>query len=181
MRGRGRLALRRRVSRRHLALHRRGLLRHDDRRGGEQRQREERATNHVGVPPEGAREPPWPASPLRPATAPRRPEERRRAAARPVSFILYRQGHPGRTCQGGGSAVVPGRRAPATLAPAGFGGDGTFGSWRRTTATASPRECPRCTSCSTAVETSSRRSPPRPLPAAPMPRAPPHAGPEGGV
>src|SRR2546427_13057743 len=49
----GRRGLVGRVSRRRLALHRRGLLRHDDRRGGEQRQREERATNHERVPPEG--------------------------------------------------------------------------------------------------------------------------------
>src|SRR2546430_6237144 len=58
-----------RVGRRRLPLHRGRLLRHHDRGSGEERQREERATNHVSIPPEVWGEPPWLASRVRPASA----------------------------------------------------------------------------------------------------------------
>src|SRR2546425_11202212 len=121
----------------------RSLLRHHDRGSGEEGQHEERATDHVSIPPGG----------ITRATLARFTVETRdvpAASRRRVALwnARYSQG-------GTGDA---GRRAPATFPRGDFAGAGTLGSCRWTIASASARVCPRCTCCSAAVDTSNNRS-----------------------
>src|SRR5438445_215141 len=125
-----------------LSLHRGGLLPHHDRRSGEEGQREQRATHHVSLPPEGAR-----------TTMARFTVETH--AHPPASRRLQRYGLQHQRL---GGVMVSGRRARVTVPRSGLGGPGTLGSCCRTTVIASSRVRPRCTSWSAAVETSSRRS-----------------------
>src|SRR2546425_11598939 len=124
----------------------RSLLRHHDRGSGEEGQREERATDHVSIPPGG----------ITRATLARFTGETRDVTA------ASRRGVAACNIAHGGTDAA-GRPAPATLPRVGLAGAGRVGGCRRTIASASARVRPRRTCLSAAVDTSSRR--PRGAPA----------------